>query len=112
MSIALTAGDYVIGQVIAAATPGAQSEGLVPDPTSAIVCEKITVPAGQTWDIAALVRGPCLVNFDQIVRVAGTGADGLETDAELATRLEGLSDQAIRFVREPFHQGAQDEIAD
>lgn len=95
-SIKLAAGTYLIGQVIGAATKGDSSLGTEPAFTDAICLENITVPAGQNWDVAALVRGPALCNFDGIVRNPSN-----ETDAALVTRLANLVAQGIVFYREP-----------
>ncbi len=96
-AVKLTTGEYEIGEILV--NPAAADEVVGSQPTfsDAICLENITIEAGDgEVSVPVLVRGPALLNLDEIVR-----ADDDETDAELITRLLDLRNQGVRFVREP-----------
>ena len=103
-AVDLPAGTYEIGQVLANETPAAASGAAGAQPTySDVLClENIVIASGQTREVAALLRGPALVNMDEVVRTTN------ETDAALRTRLADLIAQGVRFVREPAVQSTLD----
>lgn len=106
-AISLAAGTYEIGEVITNATlaPEAGLAGQSPGISDVLCLENITVATGDTVSVKALVRGPALVNFDEVVRTPG------ESDADLATRLGDLTTRGVRFVRETAIQTETDTFA-
>ena len=99
-AVGLPAGDYEIGEVLLNETASTISGHGAQASFSDVLCiENIVIPNGETREVAALVRGPALVNLDAVVR-----ATAEETDADLITRLADLIAQGVRFVREPAIQ--------
>lgn len=96
LPIELTAGTYEIGEVAVNATIGDSANGAGPSTSDAIILENVTVPATETWEVPALVRGPAILNLDAVVRSSDT-----ESDADLITRLGDLTTRGVVFVREP-----------
>jgi hypothetical protein len=96
---------YDIGTIVADAdlSDNATPANLQPAFDDAILLERKTVPAGESRDFPALVRGPALVNFDELVRTSDS-----ETDSHLAGRCDALIAQGIRFVREPATKSTVD----
>lgn len=86
------------GEVIAGATlsPNADPKTQQGDFTDAVLMQNVSVPANDTADVRAVVRGPCILNLDAIVRTAN------ETDAQLRTRLANLVAKGVQFIREPL----------
>lgn len=105
-TVQLTAGTYEIGQVLVDKTVGTEAQYAQPTFSDVLCCENVTVPSGETWDVAVLARGPALVNFDAVKRSSDS-----ETDSQLRTRLADLLSQGVRFVREPVHQEESDRTA-
>lgn len=98
--VGLSAGTYVIGEILANESPSTVSAHGGQDTFSDVLClENIVIPNGETREVAALVRGPALANLDAVKRVSDE-----ETDAEVITRLADLIAQGVRFVHEPAVQ--------
>ena len=104
-TITLPAGTYEIGEVATNETVGAHAIGAQPSFSDVLIIENITVPSGENWEVNALVRGPALLDFDEVVRVTD------ETDAALRTRLADLLAQGVRFVRQPVYTEESDRSA-
>lgn len=89
--------DIVVGTVLVDKTVSASaSEGLQPAFSDSISLRKVSIADGETVEVPVLVRGPALVNLDEVERTSSS-----ETDAALKTRLADLRSQGVRFVREP-----------
>lgn len=95
--------DYVIGQLVEDATLGPSVKGAQPDFDDVLLLANITVPANSTREVPAHVRGPSLLNLDEVKR-----ANDSETDNQLITRLAAMIAQGVRFVREPGIQSTPD----
>jgi hypothetical protein len=102
-AVELTAGTYEIGEVLVNKTVGDSVVGAQPSFSDSICIENITVPASETWEVAALVRGPALLNLDAVKRASDN-----ESDSALITRLADLLAQGVRFVREPVYSTVTD----
>jgi hypothetical protein len=96
-AIDLGEGTYEIGDVFTDESPATASSAanLQPTFTDVICLENITIPAGETREVAVFVRGPALLNMDAVTRTSDA-----ESDSSLKTRLADLAAQGIRFVRE------------
>jgi hypothetical protein len=96
-AVDLSAGTYVVGQVLTNESPAASSAAAGHQPTfSDVLClQNLTIPSGQTREVAVLARGPALVNLDEVERATTD-----ESDADLKTRLADLIAQGVRFIRE------------
>lgn len=102
-SVEVTGGDgnteLLIGSVITNATTSISADpGYQPSFSDVLCLENVTVEYGEVREVIALVRGPALVNLDEVVRTTN------ESDADLKTRLADLIAQGVRFVREPVEQ--------
>lgn len=99
-AVVLEGGEYKIGEVLVDAWPQSEdsAHGAQPTFTDAICLENVTIEddSVSTREVAVLVRGPALVNMDEIERTSDA-----ETDDQLRTRLADLLAQGVRFVREP-----------
>lgn len=88
------------GTVVADATLSDSSDplDLQPDFDDAITIndKPVIIPAGQSRDVAALIRGPALVCFDGLVRTSDD-----ESDASLKGRLDAMLAQGVKFKRIP-----------
>lgn len=73
------------------ATPAA----LQPTFDNGIVLKRTIVPPGGA-DVEVLVRGPAILNFNEVERASAN-----ESDAALTTRLSVLVSQGIRFTKHP-----------
>lgn len=87
-----------IGTVVADATLGDNAEptGMHPAFKDAITMERVTIPAGESREVPALIRGPAIVNFDELER-----ASDAENDATLMGRLDEMIKQGVVFIRQP-----------
>jgi hypothetical protein len=89
--------DLVVGTVLVDKTVSTSAaDGLQPVFSDSICLKKMTIADGETAEVPVLVRGPALLNLDEVERSSGS-----ETDAALKTRLADLRSQGVRFVREP-----------
>lgn len=103
-AVDLPAGTYEIGEVLLNESQATGSaHGAQPSFSDVLCLENVTVPTGETREVAVLARGPALVNLDEVVRATEN-----ETDADLITRLADLLAQGVRFVREPAVQSTPD----
>lgn len=88
-----------VGTVLVDAVPSASAAaGLQPAFSDSISLRNVTIGSGETAEVPALVRGPALLNLDEVVRATSS-----ENDTDLKTRLADLRAQGVRFVRDPQH---------
>ena len=88
--------DVVVGTVLVDKTVSVSADGgLQPAFGDSICLKKMSIADGETAEVPVLVRGPALVNLDEVERTTD------ENDADLKTRLADLQAQGVRFVREP-----------
>lgn len=93
-----------IGTIIADATESDLVDtDLEPAWTDALTVARVTIPDSESRDIPVLVRGPAIINLDEIVRTSEE-----ESDASVIARCDQLIAQGIRIVRHP----ANNEIPD
>ena len=98
---------YKLGKVIVDAnamlSDAATPEDLQPAFTDALLLRNVTVPAHSTRTVPVLVRGPALVNFDEV-----EDASDDESESAKIARLADLVAQGVRFVREPASSSSVD----
>jgi hypothetical protein len=63
----------------------------------AILLEQVTVTDDGTAEVAVIVRGPCLINQDELEHGTSTGGN-------ITSQLTALRALGIKFVREPLTQ--------
>lgn len=90
--------EYPVGTVVAdaALADNATPQDLQPAFTDAITTRFLKLADGESADVPAIVRGPCVLNFDEVERL-----NDEETDEALMTRLGDLVSQGVRFTRHP-----------
>lgn len=89
--------DLVVGSVLVDKTVSASADGgLQPTFSDSICLKKMSILTGETAEVPVLVRGPALLNLDEVERTSSS-----ESDSALKTRLADLRSQGVRFIREP-----------
>jgi hypothetical protein len=89
--------DLVVGTVLVDKTVSDSADGgLQPVFSDSICLKKVSIADGETYEVPVLVRGPAILNLDEVERTSSA-----ESDAALKTRLADLRSQGVRFVREP-----------
>lgn len=102
-TVDLSEGTYEIGDVLTnESVASASSKGHQPSFSDVICLENITIPTGESREVAVFARGPALLNMDAVTRTTN------ESDADLRTRLADLVAQGVKFVREPAVQSTLD----
>ncbi len=90
---------HTVGDIVTSATLSDSSDPKTQqgDFTDALLLKNITVPANDSVDVRALVRGPALVNFDAVTKTSPS-----ESDASVRSRISNLVAKGIAFVRQPL----------
>lgn len=89
--------DLVVGSVLVDKTVSVSADGgLQPAFSDSICLRKMSIADGETAEVPVIVRGPALLNLDEVERTSAA-----ESDTDLKTRLADLRAQGVRFIREP-----------